>query len=357
MPLIRDLEIHVYLLAEIPAPHPKLGTDLRSFDQQLMIRRKFPTGTYTCGLTRNDLPMAKFLRSSRVEDFRALETVEPKDGWRLGAKTAQNFARISAMVQRLKDGNHLSLTHWTKIVELSTAYETETRTRKRQHLLEKLLHISQEHVPKSNSKGLRFLCKSWEREIKPLLFNQIFLSLNRADLVIARKVLDKYAAYIKALVISSAFAQQSNTFIDGRSSILSYIEIANTTWFSEVEKDCHINAYNKLFAQQRSYLKRNAQHFFIQSALRDATKIKEIVVTDAPCRHLYDSHQTHQNILTRTFRIPTPPSHERIVPDPNGYISRPNDPYVRYCQYEQSIVHSTGEVSCQLLRSSAGPGA
>ncbi len=131
---------------------------------------------------------------------------------------------------------------------------------------------------KHDLKQVRQVSTTWERAAVQYLFDQIFMSLNMADLRIARLVVLQFKQYIRTLVFSSLY----------------YLDLDREDFDVEFDKlgintDTDIGHTNHAFKlyriarkNQRESLKTGLCSAYLSFALTSSPRIQKIVLTDSP---------------------------------------------------------------------------
>ena len=136
---------------------------------------------------------------------------------------------------------------------------------------------------KSELKIARLTCRSYEQTATPLLFDQVFLSTNRADFEVADETIRRFQPYIKTLVVSSVLYE-----------MMSWTEFKEKTkdqCFSERQwkgnaklRDQHIrytfDNYRLLCEQQSDDLKSGVFLANLCRALQSLPSLQRIAITD-----------------------------------------------------------------------------
>lgn len=157
-------------------------------------------------------------------------------------------------------------------------------------LPQELLSMMCGFLSKRVLKQVRQVSKAWERAAVPYLFDEIFMSLNMADLRIAKLVILQFKQYIRTLVFSSVYYLDADweSFVDafkeengfyGESSD----EEPDEEFFTDV--DDHFNYAFKLYKtarkNQRESLRTGLPSAYLSFALTSSPTIQKIVLTDS----------------------------------------------------------------------------
>lgn len=71
------------------------------------------------------------------------------------------------------------------------------------HVPSEILHLIFAGLPKRDLKSSRLVCRKWDAQVPPLLFNTVFFIARYADLEMAELVMEKYGRFIGTLVYSA----------------------------------------------------------------------------------------------------------------------------------------------------------
>lgn len=143
-------------------------------------------------------------------------------------------------------------------------------------------------------KQVRQVSKTWERAAVPYLFDEIFMSLNMADLRIAKLVVRQFKQYLRTLVFSSVYILD----VDRESFVDAFEEeygIDRDSFDGDSEEEFGTNADNdighsdhafKLYRiarkNQRESSRTGLPSAYLSFALASSPRIQKIVLTDSP---------------------------------------------------------------------------
>ena len=133
-------------------------------------------------------------------------------------------------------------------------------------------------LPKQALKQVRQVSKTWERAAVPTLFDQIFMSLEMADLLIAKLVIHRFKQYIRVLVFSSTYS------IDmGRDEFVEYYRAFDTDPNTAiVHSEYAFEFYRTAQKDQQKHLRTGLVSAYLSFALTSCPNVRKIILTDSP---------------------------------------------------------------------------
>ena len=137
-------------------------------------------------------------------------------------------------------------------------------------------------LPKQALKQVRLVSKTWERAAVPTLFDQIFMSLEMADLLIAKLVIHRFKQYIRVLVFSSLYYPDV-----GRDYFVRHYRAFDTNPDTAiVHSDYAFKLYRTAQKDQRKQLRTGLVSAYLSFALTSCPNVRKIILTDSPSSRL-----------------------------------------------------------------------
>ena len=143
-----------------------------------------------------------------------------------------------------------------------------------------ILSLVSGFLSKRQLKRVRKVSKTWERAAVPYLFDEIYMSLNMADLRIAKLMILQFKQYIRTLIFSSAcYTDMDRENFD---KALSY-EGSDMETDSDIGYSEHsFKLYRMARKNQEKNLKTGLVSAYLSFALTSCPKIRKIILTDLP---------------------------------------------------------------------------
>ena len=133
-------------------------------------------------------------------------------------------------------------------------------------------------LPKQALKQVRQVSKIWERAAVPILFDQIFMSLEMADLLIAKLVIHRFKQYIRVLVFSSLYYRK----MDRDAFVEYYRDIDTDPDTAIVHSDYAFKLYRSAQKDQQKHLRTGLVSAYLSFALTSCPNVQKIILTDSP---------------------------------------------------------------------------
>ena len=137
-------------------------------------------------------------------------------------------------------------------------------------------------LPKQALKQVRQVSKTWERAAVPTLFDQIFMSLQMADLLIAKLVIRRFKQYIRVLVFSSLYYEGM-----GRDYFVRHYRNFDTDPDTAiVHSDYALKLYRTVQKDQQKHLRTGLVSAYLSFTLTSCPNVRKIILTDSPSSRL-----------------------------------------------------------------------
>ena len=141
-----------------------------------------------------------------------------------------------------------------------------------------LLSLVCELLPKQALKQVRQVSKTWEQAAVPYLFDQIFMSLEMADLLIAKLVIHHFKQYIRVLVFSSVYYREM-----GRDEFVEHYRAFHTDPDTAIVHSTYaFKLYRSAQRDQQKHLETGLVSAYLSFALTSCPNVRKIILTDSP---------------------------------------------------------------------------
>ena len=137
-------------------------------------------------------------------------------------------------------------------------------------------------LPKQALKQVRQVSKTWERAAVPTLFDQIFMSLEMADLQIAKLVIHHFKQYIRVLVFSAPYYDEmAPAYL-----VRYYRALDKDPDTAIVHSDYAFKLYRTGRLDQQKHLRTGLVSAYLSFALTSCPNLRKIILTDSPSSRL-----------------------------------------------------------------------
>ena len=133
------------------------------------------------------------------------------------------------------------------------------------------------YVEKKDLKSIRLVCKTFRQAALPSLFDEIYLSTNRADLEIAHLTIRHFKTSIKTMILSTVYYQELKW---GDFKRLAMYKVKSRDHNLVAHLSLGYNNYCRLRSEQQEGLGSGACLAHFCSALRSLPNARKLIVTD-----------------------------------------------------------------------------